>query len=176
MIKKEGIKDPARQIRTVPKRKRIRHILKQLMNEHDSPRRLSLAIGIGIFIGTLPFYGVHIWLGLLVAVIARFNKLAIILGTQISMPWFAPFLIAGSIEIGELVLYGQFLKIDIPSFQSENFVPFLFPLLYSWLIGSLILGTLLAFISYGLSLFFIKKWRRLRVKDTMHPQIDSEVP
>ncbi len=92
------------------------------------------------------------------------------------MPWFAPFLIAGSIEIGELVLYGQFLKIDIPSFQSENFVPFLFPLLYSWLIGSLILGTLLAVISYGLSLFFIKKWRRLRVKDTMHPQIDSEVP
>ncbi len=173
MTTKESIKGSAREIRTLPKRRRIRHILSQLTHGYDSPRRLSIAIGVGVFIGTLPFFGFHIGIALLVALIARLNKLAVLFGTQVSLPWIAPFLIFASVQIGELLLYGQFLKINIPSFHSEDFIPFIFPLLYSWLIGSLILGALLGLLSFGLSLYLIPKWKRRRGK-IMNSQTDSK--
>lgn len=161
-------------MRTLPKKKRIRHILKQFINEQDSPRRLSLAIGVGVFVGTLPFFGLHIWIGLLVAVFARFNKLAVILGTQVSLPWIAPFLILGSIEIGEWILYGRFLKIDIPILPLKNLLPLLYPLFYSWMIGSLILGTILGLISYGLFFYIFTRRKRRRGRNPVLPQIDSK--
>jgi uncharacterized protein (TIGR03546 family) len=165
---------PAREIKTLPKKKRIRHILKRLVSAHDSPRRLSVAIGVGVFIGTLPFFGFHMWIGLLVALIARLNKLAVLLGTQVSLPWIAPFLIVGSIEIGEWVLYGQFLKISIPTLQLKTLIAFLYPLFCSWIIGSLILGTILGLIFYGLSFYIVTAWNRRRVRETVQPQIDSK--
>jgi uncharacterized protein (DUF2062 family) len=145
-------------IRGLPKRQRIRHLLEKLIHEHDSPRRLSLAIATGVFIGTLPLWGLHMWIGLLVAFLARLNKLAVFLGTQISLPWMIPILIMGSLQIGELIVHQRLLAVDA-SFLDLGRLP---SLCIPWVVGSVVLGILLGGLSFGLSMYVLMRRRRSR--------------
>lgn len=158
MGRTETIRLWVREIRSLPKKGRLRNLLRRLLHEHDPPRRLAAAIAIGVFIGTLPFFGLHMWIGLVVALIARLNKLAVFLGTQISLPWIAPILIFTSIQIGHLVLYHSLLEIDLSSFDLADLSTLFVP----WLIGSLALGTVLSLLSYGLALPSVLWLSRLR--------------
>ncbi|MCB9669177.1 MAG: DUF2062 domain-containing protein [Alphaproteobacteria bacterium] len=61
---------------------------------------------LGIFLGVVPLYGIQTGICLVVAHVLRLNKLTVIAAAQVSMPMFAPFLIGGSIAIGELLRFG----------------------------------------------------------------------
>ena len=145
-------------IRGLPRRQRIRYLLDKLIHEHDSPRRLSLAIATGVFIGTLPLWGLHMWIGLLVAFLARLNKLAVFLGTQISLPWMVPLLIMGSLQIGELIVHQRLLEVDRSFLDLGRFPSLCVP----WLVGSAVLGILLGGLSFGISLYVLMRRRKLR--------------
>ena len=63
-----------------------RKSLRRLLAIDDPPERTALAFAIGVFIAFSPFLGLHTIIATLLAVIFRFNKIAIYTGTFVNNP------------------------------------------------------------------------------------------
>jgi SAM-dependent methyltransferase len=64
-------------------------------------------VGIGICIGCLPVYGLHLPICLAVGHLARLNRLKMYLAANISNPAFAPVLLFASVQLGSLMRRGH---------------------------------------------------------------------
>ena len=69
-----------------------------------SPRTLALSVAVGLFVGSLPLYGLHFPLCVLACWPFGLDVIAAYLAAQISNPWFAPFLITLEARVGGFVL------------------------------------------------------------------------
>jgi uncharacterized protein (DUF2062 family)/SAM-dependent methyltransferase len=115
--------------------KRLRAIFRTLMTEHSKPLPLAAAVTLGIVIGCTPFFGLHLLMCVLFAYVLRLNILITYLAANISIPPLAPFLAAGSIQIGHYLFHGQFLEFSFTSLEEIRTRFFLY-----WLVGSGLLG------------------------------------
>lgn len=70
----------------------------------DPPGRIALALAVGVFIGCTPFWGVQTILSLVVASLLRLNRAVTVTGTWLNLPWFAPFVYAGALKVGTLIV------------------------------------------------------------------------
>jgi uncharacterized protein len=75
-----------------------------LLQLDDSPWRTALALAVGVFISFTPFWGLQTLLALLVATVGRLNRGVTVTGTWLNLPWFAPFIYAGAVKLGALML------------------------------------------------------------------------
>lgn len=85
----------------------IRRILERfraLLHLDDPPRRIALALAVGVFISCTPFYGLQTVLSILVATVFRLNKAATVTGTWLNLPWFTPFVYGAALAIGGRVV------------------------------------------------------------------------
>jgi len=123
-------------------------IFLSLLKEHLSPKEVSLALGLGVLVGCTPFFGFHTFIILLLSPLLRLNVLLLWIGTQISIPPLAPLLAFASIHIGLYVMGENPVFPSNPwSFQSGmEFFSY-------WILGSMILGTILSVVTMGLSYF-----------------------
>lgn len=94
-------------------RKRLRALWTYLKAEHTHPRRLAVAVFIGVMIGCEPIYGLHTILCLLIAHVFKLNKVAIVSASYISNPLMAPPLVAAGIVVGEWVRFGTLRALDL---------------------------------------------------------------
>ncbi|HEX9820513.1 MAG TPA: DUF2062 domain-containing protein [Methylomirabilota bacterium] len=78
--------------------------LAALFELDDSPWRTALALALGVFISFTPFWGVQTLLALVVATVSGLNRAVTVLGTWLNLPWFAPFVYAGAVKLGALLL------------------------------------------------------------------------
>src|ERR1051326_2909406 len=66
--------------------------LESLLHIHDTPRRTAAAFGVGVAVGFSPFVGFHTAIGLALAFIFNLNRVAVLAGLWINLPWFmAPY-------------------------------------------------------------------------------------
>jgi uncharacterized protein (DUF2062 family) len=79
---------------------RLRGVLKL----DDPPWRIALALAVGVFISCTPTLGFQTILAFGVAWVARLNRAATITGAWINLPWFTPFVYAGALKLGQLLL------------------------------------------------------------------------
>lgn len=130
----------------------------QLLRHVDgAPARVAAAFGIGVFISFFPILGIHTVLALVVAILFRLNKVAILIGAWLNNPWtVAPMYSAGT-------LLGCFL-LGVPLVNPASSVDWslrgrafyealatsLEPLLWPFVVGNLVLGATL-----GLAGFFV---------------------
>ena len=126
-------------------RKRLYELYQQLKHENATPRQLGWSVAAGLFLGIVPLYGIQTGLVLFTAWAFRLNKLACLFAAQISMPWFAPFLIAIEIALGEWMRFGTLrwpgsTPDTLPSITSWSDAP---DVVISCLFGSLPLGIVL---------------------------------
>ena len=128
----------------------------RLLRLNNSPREIALGVGLGVFIGVLPVYGLHTLLVVIAALLVRpANKIAILLGTNISLPPTVPVITWAGYEIGRRVLGNGLEPLswsvfkDITLQKLSSYYPTLF-------IGSLILGVACAGIFYILTYFIVK--------------------
>lgn len=69
-----------------------------LLHVEDSPTRVALAFGVGVFIAFFPILGLHTALAIGIALAFRLNKVAILAGAWINNPWtLAPMYTAGTL-------------------------------------------------------------------------------
>ncbi|MBC7369933.1 MAG: DUF2062 domain-containing protein [Bdellovibrionaceae bacterium] len=113
-----------------------------MLREQTSPGRSSFAFAIGVFVGTTPIYGLHTAAIAALAFLLRLNFVYMFIGTQISIPPLVPFLVWGSEAIGSAVL-----RQDTHSAAAFG---------SAWIVGSLILGTILGIVGFVL-MYMIKK-------------------
>jgi uncharacterized protein (DUF2062 family) len=152
----------------------MRDLIKKLLHIEDTPERTALAYAIGIFLGFSPFLGFHTLSGIAIAFLLRLNRVAILLGVWSNTPWWlVPYYMMAT-WVGMRVLRFQIDKTAIKEifrlgmdqgFIGSDFwsrVASQWGLLLSFLIGSLILATLLSLVAYPLSLRWIKFYRSKR--------------
>ena len=129
--------------------KQILAALVRALKEHHDPHGVALGIAIGSFIGILPVYGLHTILCVIALfLIPRANKLAILLGTNVSLPPTVPTITWTAYDIGRILLINkhypplswEYLK----SFKISKISEFYYPLFA----GSVVLGLLVAAVLY----------------------------
>lgn len=165
----------------------IKDLAKKLLHIEDTPERTALAYAIGIFLGFSPFLGFHTLFGLAIAFLFGLNRLAILLGVWTNTPWWiVPFYMVATrigmwmtgFRIEWATLQEIFQSGMDQGFTSSDFWGSLTSqggFLFSFLIGSLLLATLLSVIAYPLSLKWIR-FCRLRTGKAKIVGNESPVP
>ena len=142
--------------------KEIIAALVRVLKEHDNPHEIALGVAIGSFIGILPVYGLHTVLCLIALfLIRRANKLAIILGTNVSLPPTVATITWTAYDIGRILLFNkhypplswEYLR----GFKISKGNEFYYPLF----IGSVVLGLLVAAILYLITLAITSRIRKI---------------
>lgn len=145
--------------------RRLKELLRFVLHTDDTPPRAALAFAIGVFIAWTPALGFHILLGLAIAFLFGLNRVAVVAGTFVNNPWtFVP-IYTVSAWLGS-ILTG--LEVSAPRLEGKSwshFFDFLAqcrPWIVPLTVGSLVLGTLCALVSYPLVLYGIRWYRGLR--------------
>jgi uncharacterized protein (TIGR03546 family) len=145
-------------------RKNLKEIIAALVNvlkEHHDPHGVALGVAIGSFIGILPLYGLHTILCVAALfLIPRANKLAILLGTNVSLPPTVATITWTAYDIGRILfvnkhyppLSWEYLK----SFKISNISEFYYPLF----IGSIVLGLMVAAVLYLITWVIADQFRK----------------
>lgn len=139
---------------------KYKKIIVHLLRLNNTPHEVALGAAIGVFIAILPFYGFHTLMVLVAAVlIKRANKIAILVGTNISLPPTVPFITWTAYDIGRFMLGKQYPPLVWSDFKNITFqkVADKYPAL---LAGSFILGIICAIIFYFLTYNFVKVLRK----------------
>ncbi len=100
---------------------------------------MAAAIFLGVLIGCSPFYGFHVVLCLVLAFAFRLNKLVVWLGSNVSLPVFAPFLTFLSVQCGYLMLHGELAEVTVETIRKTGALE----LFWYWTVGFLPVGSLL---------------------------------
>ena len=136
---------------------KFKKILAKLIRQHNSPHEIALGAAIGAFISVLPVYGLHTVLIILAAIIVRpANKIAIFLGTNLSLPFTLPFITWAGYEIGRFILKGNLPPLNWEFFSQLTFKKII-SLYQPLFLGSLILAVVCAPVVYGVIFWVVKK-------------------
>ena len=133
---------------------RFRQMAQVLLRLEDTPGRIALAFGIGVFIAFFPLLGIHTGLALLIAFAFRLSRVAILAGAWTNNPWtIAPMYMAGTV-LGCALL-------DVPSgglhaikwgLHGRAFYASLFeglrPFVLPYIVGNLALAAVSALVAY----------------------------
>jgi len=133
----------------------------------ESPHDIAKAFAVGVFIGILPGMGSVV--ALLAAFVFRLSKVATLLGSLLTNPWTVAFVYAASYKIGRWVLRHQD-PIDwkqIFSFRT-GWPAELGRAAPPLVIGGVILGLLLALMSYVIVRMLVAEYKTVRLKH-IHP-------
>ncbi len=138
----------------------IKRKILALVRLNNTPHEIAFGTAIGVFIGITPLYGFHTILVILLAMlIPRANRIAILSGSNISIPPTAPFISWAGYEIGRFILkedYPAIIPASLKGITYKEIESILFPLFA----GSFVLGLIGSFICYFAVLVIIKKIRK----------------
>lgn len=90
-----------------PAATRVRRFARELRTEAATPARRAAAVGVGVFVGCTPFYGLHLALSYAVAWLFGLSRLTVYLFANVSNPFVAPFLVFTEVQVGSLVRRGS---------------------------------------------------------------------
>jgi len=124
--------------------------------EHaHEPGRIAGAVGLGLFCGIAPFWGVQMLVAATIAHWLRLNKATTLLASNISIPPCVPFLVYGSTILGHWLFTGQILHITVEEMRAHWAQHIL-----QYVVGSFALGILAGIagmiITYGVA----RLWRK----------------
>ena len=139
----------------------VRALASQLWREHTSPLRLGAAVAVGIVVGCSPLFGLHFWIGLGLAFGLRLNKVAVFLGSQISIPPLAPLLGFCSVQVGGYLLHGRVVRLALADFTLGRLPGLVRDFLLDWTVGGLVVGLALALPAFAITAALVRARRRV---------------
>lgn len=143
-----------------------------LLHLDDPPRRLALALAVGVFIGCTPFWGFQTILSIVLATVFGLNRAATVTGTWLNLPWLAPFVYGAALKIGLLVAPGlgeaHSASLDTLLRHPEGMS---WDSVWAWLrgsslqllVGSAIVGAAAAVVTYVIAFVMLVRRRRATV-------------
>ena len=143
-------------------------LLNRLRGGRFEPLRAGFSVGVGLFIGAQPLYGLHLPLCLAICVPLRLDALLAYAAANISNPLLAPLIVLSEIQLGSLVVYGRVLPIHMSQLKGSN----IGHLAVQLGLGAVLLGVVLS-IAGGLLAANIAKWaqRRRRNKTSLDARV-----
>jgi len=151
----------------------VRRWLGALLHIDDTPERTAAAFALGVFFGFSPFLGLHTILAVGLAFLFNLNRIAVLLGVYSNLPW-----IIGAYYTFTTMLGSVLTRTKLPPGLRERitdlFEKSLFhaafwrdlgaimqPLLWPYLVGSLLGAVIISAAAYPLALAFVTSRRRL---------------
>ncbi len=115
--------------------------LREFFSEHaQDPLRLALAVGLGLFFGIVPVWGLQTVIAATLAHRLRLNMAITLLACNISLPPMVPFLLYAGTALGHWMFTGELLKValgEMTMARARDYV-------WQWLVGSLVLAIVVA--------------------------------
>lgn len=127
---------------------------RMLLGEHVSPAELGVSAGVGTFIAALPIFSLHTFVIVYVATRLNMNRIMAVAIQNLCVPPFVPF---ACIELGYFLRHGRWLV----TLSMDTLIRQAPARLWEWLLGSLILGPLLA-VMVGCCIFVLAGWVQKR--------------
>ncbi|MEJ2685512.1 MAG: DUF2062 domain-containing protein [Candidatus Sulfobium sp.] len=124
--------------------------IRQILSVNEPPARVATAFAVGVFIGMSPFLGIHTVLGLALAWQFKLNKFVTLIGVYVTNPWtIVPIYSFGTwVGVRVMGLDNVIPAIDWSHITFLGFFENFRPLLIPFLVGSLLVGSIAAVISY----------------------------
>jgi SAM-dependent methyltransferase len=92
-------------------REELKRAWSDVRGGHLTPLRLGLSVGIGLFVGCLPVFGLHLPILIFIALRFRLDGFVAYIAANISNPFFAPFLMTAEVQVGAWILQGHMLHL-----------------------------------------------------------------
>jgi len=161
------VNDPKHRPPELPRgaKDRLRALFERLRGE-KSPVRAGLSLALGVFIGCLPLYGLHLPLCLLLCVPLRLDAVLAYIGANVSNPFFAPVLVGLELQVGSLILNGDPFALDLEVARSKGVLN----IAREAIVGSVVVGAALGFVSGSVAYTFARARGRSR-----GPALDAAV-
>ncbi|HVU26416.1 MAG TPA: DUF2062 domain-containing protein [Verrucomicrobiae bacterium] len=129
-----------RAARSFGKKQSIREIIVEIFSDHaHEPARLALAVGIGLFCGIAPLWGIQMLTTVTIAHWLRLNKAIALLASNISIPPVIPFILYGELVLGHWLCTGNTLNFSTHDISRQ----LIWQYFGEWCVGSLVLATAL---------------------------------
>ncbi len=153
--------------------RRLKVLLADLLGREEPPERVAAAIALGIGVGFSPFLGIHFAIAIGLAFIFRLNRFDALLGQFVGNPWTLPPVYAAGYALGrQLLRYSEKKVPDLPwdrllhrDFWHAFTGPALRPRLLSFLVGTIVLATLIGLAAY------VVVGAVLRIYHRRHPRV-----
>jgi SAM-dependent methyltransferase len=131
-------------------REELTRVLKDLRGGALTPRRAAISVALGLFIGSQPIFGCHTPLVIAICLWFQLDAALAWIASNVSNPFFAPFLMTGEVQVGAYLRRGSFLHLDQEVMRDgfqviSKFAGYLF-------LGSPFVGLALAGVGAGLTL------------------------
>ncbi|MGB5556169.1 MAG: DUF2062 domain-containing protein [Flavobacteriaceae bacterium] len=124
-------------LRRIKKKGLRKFMVEDVLGSNDSPKKKSLSIALGLFVGLSPFWGLHTVLVFSLAALFKLNKAITFAFSNISLPPFIPFILFFSLQLG-VWMTGEKMHISL----DELNVDLALKSLKTYFIGSLVLAVI----------------------------------
>lgn len=112
-------------------------------NAHE-PGKLAASVGVGLFFGIAPLWGLQLIASLWVAHRLRLNKAVAGVASNISIPPMIPFLVYGSLLLGHWLLTGKRLELVFAKMSIADWWAMGKAHAWEWALGSLVLAVVVS--------------------------------
>ena len=145
-------------------------LYQKLIKIDDSPQKIALGLGLGVFLGILPGLGPVAALAL--AALFKVNRMAALTGSLLTNTWISVVTFVLAVKIGSFLtgsdwqqIYGE-CQVVIKNFHWKNLSDISFlKILQPILVGYVVVGIVLAFVAYLLTLGILK------TRPASHPRV-----
>jgi uncharacterized protein (DUF2062 family) len=132
----------------------LRRAFHAVFHVQDTPHRIAVAFGMGVFIAFCPLLGFHTGLALLLAFVFRLSRVAVLAGAWTNNPWtLGPMFMSGTaLGCGLLGVSPESLESIDWSLHGRAFYAALWdglrPLVVPFVVGNSVLGLIAGLLSY----------------------------
>jgi uncharacterized protein (DUF2062 family) len=134
--------------------RRLRQMARLVLQVDDSPRRVALAFGIGMFISFFPVLGTHTIVGFVVAFVFRLNRVAVLAGAWMSNPWTIGPMLTGGTLVGCALMGISPKSLGAVDWSLtgtaffDSLIAGFRPLLWPFVLGNLLTGVVAGFTAF----------------------------
>lgn len=154
----------------------FRDAFRSIFKVQDSPHRIALAFAVGVFMGISPLLGLHYIGGIFLAWLFRLNKIVAVVGVSVNNPWTIVPISTFCVWVGaKLIGIKQVLpEVDWKHLSLMNIlgglsdfdnlilaVKKMLPLISAFFVGSFIICTVSAVISYFIIHNFAVRYKKI---------------
>lgn len=133
----------------------------EFFSEHaHDPWSMSLAVGLGLFFGIVPIYGLQLVIALVVAHRLGLNKAITAVASNISIPPMIPIIIFGSLMLGHWLFTGEVIALSLKEITRAHAAKYF----WEWLAGSMALAVIVSItgiiVFYAVAKLTHRRWTK----------------